>query len=141
MVTGEVIAVAGVDYADLPAPLVFRDDSSFQNLSEFVGIVLGMLILRSLGYAHLGVHLKGDSTSALSWAESERFRSMLTKPSAMVYLGLCVDHGFEVVSTEYVPSVLLPYFYHLPIHKTLMAGWNRSMEFSALDKMTPGICG
>ena len=101
---GEVIAVGSFQYKDLPEPIDLCDDSSNQNLSEFIGVVYGLLMIRSLGFTHMGIALKGDSVTALRWSEKERFRGALSKPAALVYLSVCMEFGFEVVLTEHVSS-------------------------------------
>ena len=47
--------------------LAFGDDSSYQNLSEFIGATLGMIGLIKLGVKGVDVSMRGDSVSALTW--------------------------------------------------------------------------
>lgn len=101
---GPVIALGSFQYSCLPDPIVFNDESSYQNLSEFIGIVYGLLILSTLKIRHTGVFLKGDSVTAMRWSDGERFRGVLSKPAALTYLKICVEYGYEVVGTEYVTS-------------------------------------
>ena len=101
---GTVIALGSFQYSCLSEPIEFHDESSYQNLSEFIGVIYGLLILSSLKIEHTGVVLKGDSVTAMSWAETERFRGALSKPAALAYLNVCVEYGYEVVGTEYVTS-------------------------------------
>ena len=103
-VCGAVLALGNFQYDVLPEPIKFNDDSSFQNLSEFIGVIYGMLMLRSLGINHTGVLLKGDSVTAMRWSETERFRGVLSKPAALTYLNICIEYGYEVVGSEYVTS-------------------------------------
>lgn len=52
----------------------FATDSSFQNLSEFVGAILSVLGHVALGNARRSIALRGDSVTALTWAIPERPR-------------------------------------------------------------------
>jgi hypothetical protein len=45
----------------------FGDESSNQNICEYIEMVLGVLALVKLGVRGVGVVIRGDSTSTLSW--------------------------------------------------------------------------
>ena len=65
----------GVSAADLTF-LEFGTDSSFQNLSEFIGAILavmGQIILGQPGQRR-SLALRGDSVTALTWSITERVR-------------------------------------------------------------------
>ena len=104
VILGEVLSVTSVQYCDLPTPIDFNMDSSYQNLSEFIGVVVGLILIRGLHLEHVGIHLVGDSVTALTWSESERFRGVLTRPAALIFLHLCIKFGFEVVGTTHISS-------------------------------------
>jgi hypothetical protein len=42
--------------------LGFGVDSSFQNASEFIGVILGLLALVKMGVKNVDLELRGDST-------------------------------------------------------------------------------
>ena len=74
-------AVMGVSAVDLTF-LEFGDDSSYQNLSEFVGAILAVVGQVVLGHTSLSIALRGDSVTALTWAITERPRgSIVSKAS------------------------------------------------------------
>ena len=51
-------------------------DSSFQNLSEFLGATLAVIGQVILGFSGRNVVLRGDSVTALTWAITERPRGV-----------------------------------------------------------------
>ncbi len=58
--------------------LGFGEDSSFQNLCEFLVAILGIIgAIRLHGNAHQPIHvgLRGDSVTALTWVETGRVHS------------------------------------------------------------------
>ena len=59
--------------------LEFHTDSSFQNLSEYIGAILAVLGHIALGNAGRSIALRGDSVTALTWAITERPRGSITR--------------------------------------------------------------
>lgn len=102
VILGEVIAVCSVVYKDMETPFQFGEDSSFQNLSEFIAVVIGIFMLIERNITNVGVHLVGDSVTALVWSESRRFRGILSRPAALVYLHISIKYGFEVTGTTHI---------------------------------------
>ncbi len=47
----------------------FGTDSSFQNTAEFIGCILGLVGLVTLGVRNVDVEVRGDSIAALTWEE------------------------------------------------------------------------
>jgi hypothetical protein len=45
----------------------FGKDSSFQNTTEYIGMVLGVLAIGKAGIRDGDVLIRGDSTAALAW--------------------------------------------------------------------------
>jgi hypothetical protein len=74
----------------------FRDDSSYQNTCEYIGMVLGVLVLIRLGAREVDVVIRGDSTSALSWMEKEKVSGKAAMNAALVLVSLCVRFGIEI---------------------------------------------
>ena len=61
-----------------PIPFAFGTDSSYQNISEFIAIMVGLiLVIQHLPQPRTAilVHLVGDSKSALAWAASGTVKS------------------------------------------------------------------
>ena len=56
----------------------FGTDSSFQNVSEFVAAVMGTIMIIKMGLLFMikdmGVGLRGDSITAITWITKERYR-------------------------------------------------------------------
>jgi hypothetical protein len=84
--------------------LAFKDDSSHQNTSEFIGAILVVLTLRKLGIRNPKVMLRGDSITALTWAYEERFRGDLVTNASIVFILLMISTGTEIVSQHHIPG-------------------------------------
>ena len=91
----------GVGAADLSF-LGFGDDSSFQNLSEFLGAILSILGQMVLGFGGRSVALRGDSVTALTWAITERPRGERVTKAAMVFSLLCITAGIDVKEVTHI---------------------------------------
>ena len=63
----------------------FQDDSSYQNLAEFIGAVLAVIGHISLGGRGRTLALRGDSVTALTWAITERPRGTIVTNAAMIW--------------------------------------------------------
>ena len=84
--------------------LDFGEDSSFQNLCEFMGAILGFIGLVRMGVTNADVQLRGDSVSALTWAQTERYRGTIVTNAALVFTMLAVAYGLDVKSTTHIPG-------------------------------------
>jgi hypothetical protein len=82
--------------------LGFNGDSSYQNTSEYIGALIGVIGLVQLGLRGMDIELRGDSMSALTWAETERPRGELVTNATMVYTVLCVTYGIETKRTSHI---------------------------------------
>jgi hypothetical protein len=76
--------------------LGFGTDSSYQNTSEFIGVILGLITLVKMGVRDVDLELRGDSISALSWSESERYSGENSTNAAMVFTLTCIAFGINV---------------------------------------------
>jgi hypothetical protein len=83
-------------YAVNLIPLGFGSDPSFQSTAESIGVILGLITLVKLGVRDVDLELRGDSTSALSWAESVKFTGKNSSNAAMVFTLTCIAFGFNV---------------------------------------------
>ena len=79
------------------ASLGFDDDSSFQNTSEFIAVVLSLRILRTRFPEVKAIALRGDSVSALTWASKGQFRGDLVTNASILYTLILIVTGIEVV--------------------------------------------
>ena len=75
--------------------LAFTTESRFQNVCEFIGSIVGILGLVRLGVRGVDIEIRGDSMSALTWAQKERTRGSQVSNAAMVYTLVCVSYGIE----------------------------------------------
>jgi hypothetical protein len=86
--------------------------SDYQNMCEFIGIVVGLATLRRLGLLHPSdglresIHLRGDSVSALTWAEDERYTGSNVSNSSIVYTLMLLIWSGNVSSTEHIDGIV-----------------------------------
>jgi hypothetical protein len=76
--------------------LGFKGDSAFQNLAEYIGALVGILGLVHLGVHHEDLEMRGDSVTALTWAQTERARGVLVSNAAMIFTSVCIRYGMDV---------------------------------------------
>jgi hypothetical protein len=101
--TGRRGVVLGVSAADLTR-LGFGVDSSFQNLSEYIGAILAVLGQVMMGMAGSSVALRGDSVTALTWAITERPRGVIVTKAAMIWTLLCIAADINVREITHIPG-------------------------------------
>jgi hypothetical protein len=63
-----------LDFIVLPSPFVATTDSSFQNTYEYLTILLGLLLWKTLGLRDCVFAVLGDSRSSLAWVLKGRAR-------------------------------------------------------------------
>jgi hypothetical protein len=90
--------------------LGFGEDSSFQNVSEFMAATMGLAGLRLL-LANAGsteplgnVEMRGDSIAALTWTKTERFRSDLVGNAAAVFTLASIDAETQVSKMTHISA-------------------------------------
>ena len=89
------------------ASFCFGKDSSFQNVSEFLAVILGLIGIRVMGLQDSVVKIRGDSRSALAWAEKARFRGHINTNAALVYVLTCAELDIRVSEpTEFLKGIL-----------------------------------
>lgn len=82
----------------------FDGDTSFQNLAEYIGLLLGCLIAVRKGWDTSAVVTVGDSATALAWGASGRFRSNNVINAATIYAVLCGTNEVNMVRSEQITS-------------------------------------
>ena len=97
---GTEVAV-GVSAVDLTF-LEFGEDSSFQNLAEFIGAILAVMGQIILGLSSRSLALRGDSVTALTWAITERPRGSIVTQAAMLWSLLCVATDVNVSEVTHI---------------------------------------
>lgn len=95
--------VVGVSAVDLMR-LGFGVDSSFQNLSEYIGAILAVIGEVVLGLSGSSIALRGDSVTALTWAITERPRGVIVTNAAMVWTLLCIATDINVKEITHIPG-------------------------------------
>jgi hypothetical protein len=95
---GEVCLGGGA--ADL-TQFEFGTDSGYQNTSEFIGAVVGVIALIKLGIRGEGVKLRGDSKTALKWGREEKVKGVEALNTAIVMAAVCVRCGIEINDSEF----------------------------------------
>ena len=80
----------------------FGCDSSFQNVAEYIGGLIGLLGLIKLGISNVAVEFRGDSLTALSWAKKEKSKGKLVSNAAIVFSLLCIRFGLNVQETTHI---------------------------------------
>ena len=86
----------------------FGEDSSFQNVAEFVAAVMGIVIIVKMGLLFMikdyGVGLRGDSITALTWISKEKYRGLSVSNAAMVYTILGIACGSAVSNAVHLSA-------------------------------------
>jgi hypothetical protein len=95
----------GVSAVDLTF-LGFGTDSSFQNLSEFIGAILAVMghVVIGMPGQRRSLALRGDSVTALTWSITERVRGSIVTNASMVWTLLCVAADIDVTRIIHIPG-------------------------------------
>jgi hypothetical protein len=85
-------------------PFGFGTDSSYQNLCEFLGATMGLVGLMLLGLTPDSICFSGDSISALTWADEERYRGDLNTNASLVYTLTAISMNTFVGESDHLPK-------------------------------------
>lgn len=77
-------------------------DSSYQNVAEYIGGLVGFIGLVRLGINNVAVEFRGDSLTALSWAKKEKSKGVLVSNTAIVFSLLFIRFGLNVQGTTHI---------------------------------------
>lgn len=66
--------------------LNFKSNPAYQNTAEFIAALLGIRGLRQLNVNPKSIRLRGDSITALNWAETSKFKGELVGNAAVVFI-------------------------------------------------------
>ena len=99
-----------IAYTALEVPFAIRTqstrtESSYQNHCEFVAIVIGLWLAGRMGYKNVSYALKGDSVSALTWANDDRAKSTICRTASICFSLLSVHLNVTVAEVVHVPGV------------------------------------
>jgi len=87
-------------------PFSLNADSSFQNSVEFIAVVVALGALSSLGVSECGVSLRGDSSTALSWSSSERFRAGRSQRAALAFVLIGTQFDIQISEKEHIAGTV-----------------------------------
>jgi hypothetical protein len=82
--------------------LNFGEDSSYQNSAEFIAGILGLLCIIKMKLPRDGLKLRGDSTSALMWTHTYKFRSDKAQAAALYFVHLILKGNMKLVEPEFI---------------------------------------
>ena len=85
--------------------LEFGSDASFQNCAELITEILGVVLIRILGYREVEVVMRGDSVVALAWFREGRVPPTSHGHNAHMVMGaLAATGAVRVVGTTHLPA-------------------------------------
>ena len=99
--TEVALGVCAVDLSFLE----FGDDSSYQNLAEFIGAIIAVAGQILLGFSGRSLALRGDSVTANTWAFTERPRGSIVTNASMVWTLLCLAADINVTEVTHIAGV------------------------------------
>ncbi len=79
-------------------------ESKFQNVREFLGVILGLLICKQLCVGPCCVQWVNDNTSALSWVRDDMARSRAAQVSFLTYTWCCLLGRISVEHVQHIPG-------------------------------------
>lgn len=82
----------------------FQGNPAFQNCAEFIGVVIGVIGALENGWDTSAIWLRGDSKTAVTWAESGRFRSERILQAATVMSVIGASYNVNIEETELITS-------------------------------------
>ena len=94
-------------YTSLTAPYEVTNDSSRQNTNEYMGIMLGLLLIKQTqcvppGFAY---NVEGGNTTSLKWCANDRVSSILARRADIGFSILAVDLDASVSEVTHIPGV------------------------------------
>ena len=99
---GSIMKVASL----YPLPFDLKNDPSYQNVVEFLAVILGMIMMRREGLSNVTIKLKGDSKSSLKWGSTELFKGNLVQRASIVFILLGVHANITVEESEHWAGLL-----------------------------------
>ena len=99
--TEVALGVCAVDLSFLE----FGDDSSYQNLTEFIGAIIAVAGHIVLGFSGRSLALRGDGVTANTWAFTERPRGSIVTNASMVWTLLCLASDINVTEVTHIAGL------------------------------------
>ena len=100
LVIESLLGGAAVDLRSLN----FGWDSSFQNCSEYITIIIGVVGAILMGWDTSAIEIVGDSETALRWADSGRFKSDNVINAATVMSVICASKDVHFMDSKHIPK-------------------------------------
>jgi len=102
--SGEELPIGAASWSI--SSLGFGEDSSFQNTAEFMAAVMSVIGLVRYGGAAEPTLMRGDSKSALSWAEKKRYRGNLAVPAGFLFNYIWIRYKVLLCKCIHLPGEL-----------------------------------
>ena len=80
-------------------------ESRFQNVREFMGVIMPMLICYQLAKGPCYIHWVNDNTSAIAWVNKNMSKSKAAQFAFLTYTWLGLLSGVHVVDSSHIPGV------------------------------------
>jgi len=97
----KIISFLGLDF---PFQQDTKNDSSFQNVCEFIAVVSALTCLWTLKYNHFNYILIGDNVSSLSWCQRGRSNSVLARRAMIAFSLISIQTQATLHSTIHTPG-------------------------------------
>jgi hypothetical protein len=101
--SGNVVLVS---YTAINPPYPATTDSSYQNVYEYLAVLLGLLLAKRAGLASFNYDLVGDSVASLSWVAHDKVKSVLAMGAGLGFTTLSVDLDAQVASIRHIYSAM-----------------------------------
>ena len=98
-VTGEILG-----YVSYRLPFLALD-SKFQNLREFLGAILGLLLIHHFARGPTVAKWTNDNTSALSWAQNDLAKSKSAQSAFLIFTWCKIKTRIILVETEHISGI------------------------------------
>ncbi len=107
--SGTVVAFASYrlpfpEFKPLDPTAPTAKESKFQNVREFLGVVLGLLMCKQLCVSSCCVQWVNDNTAALSWVRDNMARSRAAQVSFLTYTWCCLLGRISVEQVQHIPG-------------------------------------
>jgi hypothetical protein len=130
--TGAEVLIGGAAVS-LQVWKINEEDSSLQNSAEFMAVIVGLLavLLRLPNGAGRSILLRGDSITALRWAETGRIRSDFSARAACLFTLLLARTGMRLVGTVHAPAEVNTWC-------DLLSRRNEHERYRVMNEVIPG---
>lgn len=93
-----------IAYASYRLPFTALE-SKYQNVREFLGLVLGLLLVLQNSKGHVRVSWTNDNKSALAWAQNDMAKSRAAQAAFLALSWLKIKGNIDLVEIEWIPGL------------------------------------